>query len=106
MVTWKMANALALIRDLQPLVREFGYHLLLGGGVLNKGESKKDLDLYFAPLSGDDGDADYERLFDLLCNVFTYPEPMRNSDYGIPQVWKHMLFSKYEGKRVDIFILR
>lgn len=47
---WNLEDGLALIRAIQPNTRKFGYHLALGGGVLNKGESKKDLDLYFLPL--------------------------------------------------------
>lgn len=46
---WKLEEGLKLVRALQGRVREFGYHITLGGGVLNKGESDKDLDLYFLP---------------------------------------------------------
>jgi len=48
--TWKIDDALPLIRALQPITRRFNYHLALGGGVLNKGYSNKDLDLFFLPL--------------------------------------------------------
>lgn len=48
--TWTLDEGLNLIRALQPKTREFGYHLCLGGGVMNKGISEKDLDLYFLPL--------------------------------------------------------
>ena len=44
---WKLEEALTLIRGLQPEVRKLGYRVCLGGEVLNKGESKNDLDLYF-----------------------------------------------------------
>ncbi len=50
MSLWTLDGALPLIRSLQPKTRDFGYHLCLGGGVLNKGESNKDLDLVFCPL--------------------------------------------------------
>ena len=44
-------------RDLLPFLqaesRDFGYHLCLGGSVLNAGKSKKDLDIYYLPLGGD-----------------------------------------------------
>lgn len=49
---WQLDPALRIVRALQPTTRQFGYHLTLGGGVLNKGESKKDLDLYFLPMGG------------------------------------------------------
>lgn len=47
---WTLKEGLELIRALQGDCRPFGYHLCLGGGVLNKGESKKDIDLFFLPL--------------------------------------------------------
>lgn len=51
---WFLEDALVLVRELQPQTRKFDYHLALGGGVLNKGQSDKDLDLYFLPLSKTD----------------------------------------------------
>ena len=51
---WTLDDALRLIRDLQPSIRKFQYHVVLGGGVLNNGYSVKDLDLYFLPF-GDAG---------------------------------------------------
>ena len=47
---WTLDDGLNLIRALQPFTRKFNYHLCLGGGVLNKGSSEKDLDLYFLPM--------------------------------------------------------
>lgn len=47
---WTLPRALALIRSLQPLAHAIGFHICLGGGVLNKGWSNKDLDLYFIPM--------------------------------------------------------
>lgn len=47
---WKLEEALEVIRAIQPAIRKFGYHLCLGGGVLNTGMSRKDLDLYFLPM--------------------------------------------------------
>jgi hypothetical protein len=47
---WYLADALLTIRQLQALVWPMGYHVALGGGVLNHGYSDKDLDLYVLPL--------------------------------------------------------
>lgn len=49
---WNLNQGLELVRALQPKIKEFGYHVTLGGGVLNNGKSKKDIDLYFIPLVG------------------------------------------------------
>lgn len=46
---WTMEDGLKLVRALQPEARKFGYHLSLGGSVLNQGHSHKDIDLYFLP---------------------------------------------------------
>lgn len=49
---WTLDKAIKLVRDTQSTAFSFGYHICLGGGVLNKGNSEKDLDLYFIPLVG------------------------------------------------------
>jgi hypothetical protein len=48
---WSLDEALELIRAIQPECHELSYHVALGGGVLNRGYSAKDLDLYFLPFS-------------------------------------------------------
>lgn len=47
---WDRDLAQRLIGELQPALRPFDVHVALGGGVLNKGESFKDLDLYILPV--------------------------------------------------------
>jgi acetamidase/formamidase len=47
---WYLADALVLVRELQARVWPLGYHVALGGGVLNHGYSDKDVDLYVLPL--------------------------------------------------------
>ena len=44
-MNWYLDEALGLIRELQPNVFKFGYHLALGGSVLNVGLSVNDLDI-------------------------------------------------------------
>lgn len=55
---WDFEKALKLIRETQETAKSYGYHIALGGGVLNKGYSNKDLDLYFLPLVGIDENFD------------------------------------------------
>lgn len=50
---WTLEDGLKLVRAIQNTTRKYGYHLTLGGGVLNNGKSKKDLDLYFLPLNNE-----------------------------------------------------
>ena len=47
---WTFEEAQKLIMTMQPFAKEHGYHIALGGGVLNKLSSTKDLDMYFLPL--------------------------------------------------------
>lgn len=48
---WTFGNAKYWIDWAQAISREYGYHACLGGSILNKGHSSKDLDLYFLPLN-------------------------------------------------------
>ena len=50
-VSWTFHTASYKIKECQELSRKFNFHLCLGGSVLNKGKSSKDLDLYILPLS-------------------------------------------------------
>lgn len=71
---WTLDDALKLIRALQPESRRFGYHLCLGGGVLNKGESEKDLDLYFIQLNRSNNPPKPDDLVSWLTNLWGQPE--------------------------------
>ena len=47
---WTLDTALPVVRALQFKALQFGYHIALGGGVLNKGQSDRDLDIVVMPL--------------------------------------------------------
>lgn len=49
-VSWTLEDGLKLVRALQRESRGFGYHISLGGSVLDEGRSDKDVDLYFLPI--------------------------------------------------------
>jgi hypothetical protein len=103
---WTLVEALDLIRGLQPQTRKYGYHLCLGGGVLNKGESKKDLDLFFLPLdNGGMGDpTGLVKWIDELWGKgedlwIHYPGQAAESSY------RAKLKYNYSGLRVDVFVI-
>lgn len=80
---WTLEDALNLIRGLQKETRRYGYHLTLGGGVLNNGESQKDLDLYFLPLQNPKFPTDNpENLVSWLTKMWGPYETM-GEDYGL-----------------------
>ncbi len=113
-MTWTLENALYLIREIQPNIKKCSYHVCLGGGVLNKGKSDKDLDLYFSPFS-DTATANSSGLLEFLTMVLgdrhslggpsvqpqdefkAYPAQTRTFPHGRFTYWP-------DGKRVDVFI--
>jgi len=52
-MSWNLNDGLELVRAIQPHCKNYGYHIALGGGVLNAGESEHDLDLYMLPLNNE-----------------------------------------------------
>ena len=87
---WKIEEGLKLIRALQGRVKEFGYHIALGGGVLNTGSSEKDLDLYFLPLNSADIKEDTHGMLEWLTKLWGEPrtigqypdEPIQTGNSG------------------------
>jgi hypothetical protein len=69
---WELEEALELIRALQEKAWSFGYHLCLGGGVLQKGRSEKDLDLYFLELDNPKYKVDTTGLITWLDSIWEY----------------------------------
>ncbi len=51
---WTLDQSLVLIRRMQRSLFPLGFHVALAGGVLNNGESIKDLDLVFIPLTNEE----------------------------------------------------
>ena len=110
---WEIEEALALIRRIQPALKPLGYHVCLGGGVLNHGGSMKDLDLFFVPLTNDKAPA----LNSLWAFIFSKDGigPLRTNDDGSPISHKPNPYTPFRGqdtvsalplhKRVDIFIV-
>ena len=111
---WTFNNALPYISELQPRVKKCGYHLCLGGGVLNKGKSNKDLDLYFLPLDNDDFVVDSHAL---LLRVQSYfggvkIEPIGlpyEAEFKVPYIFKgkfyYTPFGSAQALRIDIFVM-
>lgn len=126
---WRIKDALDLIRTLQPHVKPFGFHICLGGGVLNTGASKKDLDLYF--LSLDQGKTDADKLLAFLTETWGPSKPMGKAgknrmepytdlndrtqyrfatdppSYPNPpdSPYSHKLQFTWSGLRIDVFVL-
>lgn len=78
---WTLEEALKLIRALQPDTRTFGYHLCMGGGVMNKGMSEKDLDLFFLPMCGGGYIPEPKAALVWLTQLWGDPEQIGREDY-------------------------
>ena len=102
---WKLDDGLALIRALQPLTRKYGYHIALGGGVLNKGFSDKDLDLYFLPMGGSKVKANPENLVDWLIGMWGPGDEIEHNLYPAEPPYIQRLTFQYGKQRIDVFVL-
>ena len=100
---WTLKDALDLIRGLQPESRKFGYHLCLGGGVLNKGESKKDLDLYFLPMGGPN-EARPTALISWLEGVWGDSWPIGGGLYPPQEGFPYKQKFQYGDLVIDVFV--
>lgn len=106
---WTLDEALTLIRTLQPETRRFNYHLCLGGGVLNKGTSNKDLDLFFLPMSNGK-EADLSGLHEWLCGLWGDGQKLGGDDEGRYEGDEESDYTlkvkfMYSGLRVDVFVV-
>lgn len=95
---WVLDDAVAFVREIQPALHALRWHVALGGGVLNKGESGKDADLYVLPFN-DDAD-----IMPTLKELWGESESI---GYGSPSIYEHKVkFSVSGGKRIDVFVGR
>lgn len=108
---WTLEQALIVVRFLQPLIRTAHYHLALGGGIINAGQSNKDIDLYFLPLENlpDNKEAEPQaKMKGLLDAIYGEGQPLIHAEYGEPgpnSVYQYKLTYTINDKRADVFIL-
>lgn len=82
---WALDDSLKLIRAIQQESRKYGYHLTLGGSVLNDGRSEKDLDLYFLPLDNPKmPTSDPKALLTWLTTLWGKYQPLGGAEYEDP----------------------
>jgi hypothetical protein len=105
---WTLLEGVTIIRRIQDSLREKGYHACLGGGVLNQGGSKRDLDIFILRMNNTNRVRPIECVWSLsnILQPCTYSPLRDNPDYG-PDADFH--FSEahrftYNGKRIDVFV--
>lgn len=103
---WTLEDGLSLVRTLQPESRQFGYHICLGGGVINNGQSKKDLDLYCLPLNNMSTKPNARGILGWLKETLGGWELIGGLEYGDGEshyTWKVKF--RNGGRCVDVFII-
>jgi hypothetical protein len=105
-IMWTLDEGRAEIARVQQGSREYGYHVALGGGVLNAGQSTKDLDLYFLPLDNDHNQPNPDHLHLWLVSLWGMSQPINDANYPGSTHYKLKLkFQPVVNKRIDVFII-
>ena len=109
-LSWTFEGAKPLIKILQAELRDIGYHVALGGGVLNKGVSKKDLDLYVLPMNNssvyEDAREVLRRVLDFQGSIKDDPDYTGNRGLYLNSAMDEASVYSWKGKRVDVFVIQ
>ena len=104
--SWTLDEGRCEIQRVQSGSRAYGYHVALGGGVLNTGSSRKDLDLYFLPLDNDTSKPNSGSLVQWLETLWGKSEPINDPNYGPSDYYTQKLkFMPLVSKRIDVFVI-
>lgn len=102
LVVWTLDDAIAVIRELEPVASKAGYHLGITGGVLYRGYSKKDLDIVCYPHCTEVAPR-REVMNQLGAAGITWHCRASHEEYGDDKIIEQWDF---KGKSVDVFFLQ
>jgi hypothetical protein len=102
---WSLEEALVVARALETKIERIynHYHVALGGSVLHRGSSTKDLDIFIYPHKT--GQIDRKYLNKMLSEFGLVDAEDRTSIHAEYYDNKEVIKYMYNGKRVDIFFL-
>lgn len=104
---WTLQQAVKLIADIQDDSRTYGYHVCLGGGVLNAGHSDKDVDIYLIPLDNSDVPVLVDEAVEWLEGLWGASAPISKEYPNAPaSAYGRKIKFDFDGKRIDLFIMR
>jgi len=109
---WTLEQGLVVVRAIQPESRVYGYHVCLGGGVMNRGHSDKDLDIFLLPMCNCDQDnSDPVTAIAWLEGLWGPAEDMTVQSDRYPHQFDEMYarkvkFSLPSGQRIDLFVMK
>lgn len=99
---WSLQNeGINTIRSLEASAISFGLHVALGGSVLHKGMSDKDIDVFVYPHK-DEWVDDYHKFIKHLITL-GYVEKSFDTKY---KPVKNLVIMEYQNKRYDFFFLK
>jgi hypothetical protein len=96
--SWTLDQALSIVRQLEILVRPFGYFTSLTGRVLYQGQSDNDLDITINILGGLEGD------YDNRCSVIKILHEHYSAEIGASNYnddCREVYHGWYENKKID-----
>ena len=103
---WTLDESRLELARIQHGSRAFGYHVTMGGGVINNGQSSHDLDLYFLPLDNDQASPNATNLQTWLETLWGPSYPLNDPAYGPSPYYKLKLkFLPLVSKRIDVFVI-
>lgn len=110
---WTLDLALELVRDIEPVLAELGWHVAITGGVLFRGYSMKDLDLIVFPHAKRTPAPTDAELLKLRRGLKSAGMTIRNSRRVVQrgERWKasgdtkHVEIWTGKGRRVDVIVL-
>ncbi len=108
---WILEDGLVFVRMLVPLVTEAGCSIALGGSVLKRGSSDKDIDIILHPLVSNRGSFEWKDKAKKALE--TGGLKLMHSVEVVHAKWrkqgsideKHVEVWVYEGRRVDVFFM-
>lgn len=109
-IIWTLEQGLEILRNLEKNLKPLKYTSTLGGGVLFKGFSTKDLDIFIAPYNKTD--VNHDSLIKILEGLGfirkkTKEEVHKGFEYAgdSEKIHKHVEIWDFNGKRVDFFFV-
>ena len=94
---WDLDSALSLVREMRPKIMTAGWYLALAGGVLNNGQSTRDLDLVAVPMSHDSRVASFWLAYE---SFVTITQRAKMKPGGL-----HMKGLGPEGRKVEVLVV-
>lgn len=99
---WTLETALPVCRQIEGVVTRLNGHVCLGGSVLHKGQSDKDLDIFIYPHSTKIKYDIKEIIARLVLLGFIFHPHIKSKD---KEYEKDVQITDFAGERVDLFFL-